>query len=303
MPYRTKWGGAHPGCLILLIDQSGSMADPFGGTQIGGGKRKCDMVATVVNNVLNEFIDASQKKDPVSGTIVFSDRADFALVGYGGAGFRSALPPKLAGKDFVTVTELQQNPLRVDMRTKKAMDETGSVYDELIPFLVWVDPTAADGTPMCAAFKRTADLAGQWARAHPKNFPPVVVHVTDGESTDGDPTSAAGSLLPVSTDDGGLLLFNCHITDKPMTPVEFPSSESQIPSDAFAKLLFGLSSEIPTETRDTFQSATGQVLDVGTRGYVFNGDANSVKKLLTFGSTVAAEAATGTPSGGPATGR
>src|SRR6266705_3655894 len=54
--YLRPWGGAHPGCLIFLLDQSGSMSDPFGPGQAGGGKRKCDMVATILNSFLNELI-------------------------------------------------------------------------------------------------------------------------------------------------------------------------------------------------------------------------------------------------------
>lgn len=40
--YTKCWESANPGCMIFLIDQSGSMADPFAMDQVGGGKRKCD---------------------------------------------------------------------------------------------------------------------------------------------------------------------------------------------------------------------------------------------------------------------
>lgn len=47
--YEKQWGSTHPGLLIVLLDQSSSMNDPFGASQLLGGKKKCDVVATVLN--------------------------------------------------------------------------------------------------------------------------------------------------------------------------------------------------------------------------------------------------------------
>ena len=44
--YSRRWNSATPGCMIFLIDQSGSMSEIFCNKQVGGGKRKCDIVAT-----------------------------------------------------------------------------------------------------------------------------------------------------------------------------------------------------------------------------------------------------------------
>jgi hypothetical protein len=80
--YRQSWGGSHPGCLILLLDQSGSMSDSFGNTQAGAGRRKCDMVATVLNGFLNELIvtNTVAQKD---GSTEVRPRADVAVISYG----------------------------------------------------------------------------------------------------------------------------------------------------------------------------------------------------------------------------
>src|SRR5438874_12446003 len=100
--YRQSWGGSHPGCLILLLDQSGSMSDPFGYQQAGAGKRKCDMVATVLNGFLNELI--------VTNTIAHNNersevrpRADVAVLGYSGGFVGSVLSGELQGRDFVNL--------------------------------------------------------------------------------------------------------------------------------------------------------------------------------------------------------
>ncbi|MCL5958497.1 MAG: VWA domain-containing protein, partial [Chloroflexi bacterium] len=189
-------------------------------------------------------------------------------------------------KDVVTLAELQENPLRLESLIQQMMDEDGSVYDELVQTTVWVDPVANGETPMCAALRRAREIAERWVADHPDNFPPLVITVTDGMSSDGDPTEEAKALRRVCTSDGELLLFNCHITERSDTPVEFVSSEDDIPDDQYARLLFALSSPIPDSLRNEFFHATRQKLGPGTRGYIFNGDAVSVRKMLKFGSTI-----------------
>ncbi len=51
-----------------------------------------------------------------------------------------------------------------------------------------------------------------WADAHSSSYPPTIIHVTDGASTDGDPSAVAAALRQMSTSDGECLLFNLHIS-------------------------------------------------------------------------------------------
>lgn len=291
MAYAKQWGSTHPGCLIILLDQSGSMDAAFGGTQLGTGKKKCDMVATVLNRLLNEFV-----KTNMVGSLV-KPRADIAVLGYGGGilsgllsggSVKSALSGPLASKTFVTLAELNENPLRIEARSEKEVDESGNVVERAAYFPIWVEPVAGDGTPMCAALKKAKDLATQWAGAHPDNYPPVVINITDGEATDGDPAGPARDLLGVQTSDGTALLFNCHITATSGAPVEFPAQESAVPSDKFAQLLFSLSSTIPDTARQNIQTLANTPLDPGARGFIFNGDAGSVRQMFIF-ATVGAQ--------------
>ena len=60
----------------------------------------------------------------------------------------------------------------------------------------------------------------------------MVIHLTDGEPTDGDPLPYAEALKSLSTDDGELLLFNCHISESQANPVVFPNSEHILPRRA-----------------------------------------------------------------------
>src|SRR5437588_9937606 len=98
--YQRPWGGSQPGCLILLLGQSGSMSDPFGNQQAGAGRRKCDMVVTVLNGFLNELIVTNTVAHE-GGLVEVRPRADVAVLGYSGGSVDSVLSGELYGRDFV----------------------------------------------------------------------------------------------------------------------------------------------------------------------------------------------------------
>jgi hypothetical protein len=281
MPYEKQWSSTQPGCVIFLLDQSGSMDDPFGGTQVGAGKRKKDAVATVLNSFLNELI----KTNTVGADV--RQRADIAVLGYSGKGCQRALAGPLAAKSFVSLAELQADPVRIDARTRKEMDDTGNILELPVYFPIWVEAVAEGGTPMCEALRQAKQLAEQWTAAHPGNYPPVVINVTDGMATDckdAELRQAADDLMRVSTGDGQVLLCNCHVTNLSAAEVLFPTGEDQVPSDRYARLLFSISSAIPDPARANILSATGTDLPAGSRFFIFHGDANSVRQMFQFAS-------------------
>ncbi|TMC18880.1 MAG: VWA domain-containing protein [Chloroflexi bacterium] len=279
--YLQPWNSAHPGCLILLLDQSGSMSDPFGNSQAGAGRKKCDMVATVLNGFLNELIvtNTIAQKD---GSITVRPRADIAVIGYEGSFVGPVLGGALAGKTFVTLPELQMYPLTIERRVKREIDDTGMDIEIPVQFPIWVEPAARGGTPMCGALRQACDLARQWVQRNPNSYPPVVINVSDGMGNDGDPTMAARELSDVSTNDGQALFFNVHITDINSAPVAYPASEQELPNDRYAKKLFAMSSLIPESSRTLLQSLLGRSIFPGARGMIFNGDAVSVRQMFVF---------------------
>jgi hypothetical protein len=210
------------------------------------------------------------------------------VLGYGNNDtVMSALSGPLARKRFVTLAELNENPLRIEARSEREIDDAGNVIERPVYFPIWVEPVAGQGTPMCEALEQAKELAQQWTAAHQGNYPPVIINITDGEANS-DPSGAAADLLNVQTSDGQALLFNCHITETSGTPVEFPASASEVPNDEFARLLFSLSSIIPDSGRLNIQSMTGTQLQPGARGFIFNGDAGSVRQMFVF-ATVGAQ--------------
>jgi hypothetical protein len=287
MPYEQQWGGTNPGCLIFLLDRSGSMSDPFGPEQAGSGRRKCDMVATVLNNFLHELI--------VTNTVIKGNepevrpRAEIAVIGYEGTSCSSALGSELEYQDFVTLPELQAAPLRIEQRMRTELDETGQILEIPVEFPVWVDPMAGGGTPMRLALIHAQELAQQWADEHPSNYPPVIINVTDGMSTDGDPRPVAEEICQISTADGQALLFNVHITNIRSATVMYPASMDELPRDKYAQLLFSMSSDIPEASRALLSSLQGYPVPEGARGLIFNGDAASVRQMFVFASVPATQ--------------
>lgn len=283
MVYTQDWASYQPGCMIFLLDQSGSMGSKFGPSQAGRNQRKCDAVANILNSFLNELITTNliPKAD---GTSDVRPRADICVLGYEGSHIESVLDGALRGRDFVSLPELQLNPTDIEIRKQKDTDDTGREYEVDVPFPVWVRPKAGGGTPMCAALQHARDLAYSWATGHPDSYPPVIINVTDGAATDGEPTNIAREIIQISTSDGQALLFNVHITTLSDPPTAYPLSENELPNDKYARLLFSVSSIIPESSRALLEQLLGRPVPQGARGMIFNGDATSVRLMFNFAS-------------------
>src|SRR5207248_5943981 len=97
------------------------------------------------------------------GTTEVRPRADVAVISYDGNFVGSALTEAFYGRDFVSLPELQMNPLAIETRQRKEIDDTGMEIEIPVQFPIWVKPKAGGGTPMCAGLRRASDHAQQWA--------------------------------------------------------------------------------------------------------------------------------------------
>ena len=120
------------------------------------------------------------------------------------------------------------------------------------------DTELMGGRPTRAAFEHVRDIAQPWCAAHPASAPPVVIHLTDGESTDGDPEAAARELLSLATSAGNLLLFNLHLSSLPRKETAFPIEEGEL-DDPYGKTLFRISSKVPSNLPTTEESIAEDV--------------------------------------------
>jgi len=256
---------------VFLIDQSGSMSDSLAGEP---GKRKADKVADSINRLLQNLVIKCTKSEGVR------DFFEVAVIGYG-AKVGPAFSGKLAGSTLVPMSQIASSA-RIEPRTKKVDDQAGGLVEQTINFQVWFDAVASGGTPMCEAFNQTHNLLEDWVSHHSSSYPPIVINITDGEATDGDPTPVAQSVTSLTTSDGNVLLLNCHISASPASPIAYPESDNGL-SDEFARLLFRMSSVLPENIRAAARSE-GMAVGDQARGFVFNADLEALIRFLDIGT-------------------
>jgi hypothetical protein len=274
MPYSAEISRTNPTCLLFLIDQSGSMADAVPNVP---NRKKADAVADAINRLLQNLVIRCAKEEGVR------DYFHAGVIGYGNSA-GSAFGGALAGKELPSISEIGNMPARIDDRTKKVDDGAGGITEQSIRMPIWFDPVANGGTPMCQALALAQNILQKWLVEHPACFPPVVIHITDGESTDGDPTSAMTGLKGLASQDGNVLMFNVHISSDPAAiPIAFPDSANQLPN-APAKILFEGSSVLTPFMRSAANSQHGLNLSEGARGFVLNGDMVLVVQALDIGT-------------------
>lgn len=297
MSYSAEISRSNPSCFLFLIDQSGSMQEvmvPTGVqaldkpvvvdgktyTQGGTGKTKAQAVADAINRLLQNLTIKCAKSEGVR------DYYHVGVLGYGGDNtanrVRSAFSGALAGRDLAPISEIANTPARIEERTKKVDDGAGGLVDQKVKFPIWFDAVAAGGTPMCQAMGKAQELLSNWNSQHPNGFPPIVINITDGEATDGDPTPAAEQVKALRTNDGNVLLFNIHISSKQGTGVEFTDKEDSLP-DQYAKMLFRMSSLLPAHMQDVARQEGLAVSDT-SRGFAFNADLVSLIRFLDIGT-------------------
>lgn len=234
MPYAAEISRENPTCFLFLVDQSGSMDE-----KMESGRSKAQFVADVLNRTLYTIGTACTKADGVRGFF------EIGVLAYHGADVASGFGGALASAILHSIRDVDAAPLRVEERSKKVDDGAGGVVEQKTKFPVWFDPMSDGGTPMCAALTRAAEVLVPWCDSHPRSYPPTILHVTDGQSTDGDPEGIADGLRQISTSDGPCLIFNLHVSTVTGSTVVFPATEGEL-SDEFSRVLFRMSSPLPT---------------------------------------------------------
>lgn len=235
------------------------MSDPFGGGGEGNLK-KADGVADAINKLLQDLTLKCAKEEGIR------DYFHISVIGYG-AQTGPAFAGALTGRQLVPISDVGNSPASVEQRSKKISDGAGGIVEQQVRFPVWFSPVANGGTPMCDAIRQARQMLEGWLTQHPRSFPPIVINITDGEATDGDPTAPADELRKLRSDDGEVLLFNLHLSSNRSAPVIFPNVEDGLP-DQFARQLFQMSSILPAYMVNIARKE-GLSVSEGCRGFVF----------------------------------
>jgi hypothetical protein len=265
MPYSAEINSANPTCFLFLLDQSKSMLGLIAG---GSGRTKAEAVTDALNSLLYNLCLRC-----VAGQDV-RNRFYVGVIGYGQR-IAPGLGGALAARDLVPVREVVQSPLRLGGQDPAKESRRSPV---------WVEPVAQGKTPMCATMKQAATILTRFLGQHPDCFPPVVINLTDGEATDGDPEGVAAELRQLSTTDGNVLLFNAHTSSEGEGAVRFPDTEAVL-RDRYARQLFRMSSVLPPPMRDE-AGQMGFATSPSTRGFAFNANLDSLVQFLSIGTTV-----------------
>ncbi len=274
MSYSAEISRTSPTAFLFLVDQSGSMQEVM-----SSGKSKAQFVADVLNRTLAVLITRCTKSE---GT---RDYFEVGVLGYSGNVAENGLSGALSSTILHPISHIGDNPLRVEDRIKRVDDGAGGLVNQTIKFPVWFEPKAAGGTPMCNAITTAAEQLAAWCDAHPDSYPPTVLHVTDGESTDGDPEALALQLQRIGTNDGQVLLFNLHVSVLGGDPVKFPISDASL-GDNYAKLLFRMSSPLPPLLQKAAEEK-GIRATMESRGFMYNAETAEIADFFDIGTRAA----------------
>ena len=277
MPYTADISRANPACFLFLIDQSASMVMALAGQP---GQRKMDRAAEAINGILNAVsLRCSQGME-------IRDYFHIGVISYntdsaGRATVKSALAGTTPDQPFLLVSQVV-DLAEVEDRQVREPDGAGGLVEVTRKVPVWFRPSAEYGTPMCEALGIASRCLQSWINNYPDAFPPIVINITDGAATDGNPESLAGEIMSLATTDGNVLVFNVHLSEVAAMPVQYPDREDGLPDD-LAKRLFRMSSVLPESSRD-LAATLDLAVNEDSRGFVFNSDMAALVQFLDIGT-------------------
>ena len=277
MPYSADISRTNPGCFLFLIDQSGSMTQALGGQP---GIRKMDQAPEALNRTLDAISQrCSQGMD-------IRDYFHIGAIGYrtdsqGHPIVQSMFSGTSVQQPFLMISQVV-DIAEVEERQVRESDGAGGLVELTRRVPVWLRPEAEYGTPMCETLDLAAAALEDWVSQHPTSFPPIVIHITDGMASDGDPEAFGKAIMELSTSDGNTLVFNIHLSDIAAMSVQYPAQEAGLP-DEFAAKLFRMSSLLPESCRN-LAGTLGIEVTEDSRAYVYNANLEALVHFLDIGT-------------------
>ena len=289
MPYTADISRANPACILFLLDQSGSMQEALAGQP---GQTKQEQSEQAINGILNSVaLRCSQGME-------VRDYFHIGIIGYDDAGLLAIFQGTSTSNPFLTVSQVV-DIARIEERKVRESDGAGGLVESSRRMPVWdyffyrdqasmsrpgehLSYTQGGTTPTCKALEIVSGCVSGWISQHWESFPPIVIHVTDGASTDGNPERSAAEVRGLATNDGNVLLFNVHLSEVAAMPIQYPDNENGLP-DQFARSLFRMSSVLPDSIRGLAATLDLPVRD-NSRGFVFNADMTALVQFLDIGT-------------------
>lgn len=280
MPYTADINRVNPGCFLFVIDQSGSMAAALAGQP---GQRKMDQAAQAINGILNALsLRCSQGMEIRDyfhvGIITYTSKYIWEV---GATDLSSVFTGTSLANPFLSISKVV-DVAEVEERWVKEPDGDGGIVEVSRKVPVWLRPRAKFGNPVCAALSAAYECLENWISLHRGSFPPIVIHVTDGEYAFDDPEPQAYEIMSLATNDGNVLFFNIHLSEVNAWPIQYPDREEGLPSKE-AKLLFRMSSVLPEPSRN-LAATIGLAVSENSRGFIFNSNMEALVQFLDIGT-------------------
>lgn len=266
MKYSTTISTRNRTAFIILLDRSGSMAEPI--TFNGLRTTKAEALSEITNRLIFELLCRARRSDGVRNYF------DVALIGYAG----DALQPVVGERrGFIPITDFEQ-------LAHVEPSHSGFTLPR------WVAPAAEGSTPMFEALLEASEMVEEWC-ARPENamsYPPTIFNITDGEASDGDHADIveiSDRLRCCATANGNALLINIHLTStEGERSIIFPRSVDELGGNYYARLLYECASEMPALYSSAIASLRGEVAGGRYRGMCFNASAAEVIAMMNIGS-------------------
>ncbi len=232
-----------------MIDQSGSMNEPFNSTLQHEDKKstKAQIVAEICNLMLMDIVSRCRAGG------IYKHYFDVSVLGYSCGEVRSLLPKNYL---LMSPTDLASNIKVVRQILRRVKYPTGNYISYNRTLKVWVEAHADGDSPMYLAMQKVTEVLYSWrnAQKHKDSFPPTIINITDGEPTDVIPeklTKVRQRIAKLGTEDGEPLFFNLHISNLNDNKVSFPRTDKGLSPGA--KLLFDISSPLPAIFNDAIR--------------------------------------------------
>lgn len=262
MSYTQQWSSATPGLLIILLDQSGSMSN-----RLQDGRSRAEAATRIVNRMIDNIIARNFNGNKPK------DRCRIIVIGY--------------NNDVRILAEGSLNELDENILGFEPVSGTSAASGTAIDEAIWLRPEATGGTDMAGAFALAAAKINEYLSSYSgKTMPaPVIVNVSDGMPNSVDGTlSSVQNIWNISTADGVPLVFNAMIAES-SSAISFPEALDD-DRESPASFLFQISSVVPDSMRGA-AGKSGFALDSLSRGFIYGADADSLQRLIDFGSSKA----------------
>lgn len=229
-----KYWCYEPGLIIILLDQSTTMLQPY-----NDKSSRLEVSINMVNRSIDYFIQGFWDGEAPK------NRCFIYVIGY-----NNIVKELCSG----WIRDLDSNPFRYETIIKKMPDGAGGIVEVEVRQPVWVDLVDVGGDAnMYGAFSYAKELVQKWISDNPQYPAPVIINISDGvpyyDGKDSlecmkETTDLAKEIMSLSNDDGNVLIYNVHVGGILKNTELFSNDRDKLKQEE-SKFLFDISSEVP----------------------------------------------------------